>query len=183
MLHRMTSAEHGSDQKGAEIRRARPAQWVTYRQLRLTALADSPQAFSSTLAGEQVLAGELWRGRLDSATAASFLAWQDDRPVGMATGKIDDPDDEFAVPGAWQLVGMWVAPEARGTGVADGLVEQVAAHALSAGAASLVLWVTEINGRARAFYRRAGFGPTGARQLVRPDDPGHYEVQMIRQLG
>ncbi len=103
-------------------------------------------------------------------------------PAGTATGKVEDTGDEYAVPGAWQLVGMWVDPKARGTGVAGTLVETVAGHAAARGADALVLWVTEINDRARAFYRRLGFTPTGARQPVRPDEPGHIELQMIRPL-
>ena len=63
---------------------------------------------------------------------------------------------------------MWVAPARRGQGVADGLVEAVCEQARQAGAGTITLWVTEVNDRARAFYRRLGFAPTGARQLVRP---------------
>jgi len=76
---------------------------------------------------------------------------------------------------------MWVDPRARGLGVADVLVEAVAGHARAEGAASLVLWVTELNGRAGSFYERMGFVRTGARQPVRPDEPDHWEEQMIRR--
>lgn len=155
-----------------------------YREVRLAALAEAPYAFGSTLARELAFADEVWQQRLSSATAASFLAWQHEQPVGTATGKVDDPDDEFAVAGAWQLVGMWVDPRARGLGASDGLVHAVASHARAQGSAEwLVLWVTEVNGRARSFYQRLGFAPTGARQLVRPEEPDHWEEQLIRRLG
>ncbi|HUJ06587.1 MAG TPA: GNAT family N-acetyltransferase [Streptosporangiaceae bacterium] len=169
-------------QQAAEIRRAGPGEWRVYRELRLAALAEAPYAFSSTLERELAFDDELWQRRL-SSSAVSFLAWRGAEPVGMATGKIDDPGDEFAVAGAWQLVGMWVSPAARGLGVADGLVEAVARHARAAGAKTLVLWVTEVNGRAQALYRRLGFAPTGARQPVRPDEPASWEVQLLRPLG
>ncbi len=172
----------GGEQTAAQIRRAGPHEWRAYRELRLAALAEAPYAFGSTLERELGFDDERWQRRL-SSSAASFLAWRGTVPVGMATGTIDDPDDEFAVAGAWQLVGMWVSPAARGLGVADDLVEAVAGHARAAGAETLVLWVTEVNGRAQAFYRRLGFAPTGARQLVRPDEPGHWEVQLLRPLG
>jgi len=165
---------------GVVIRRADPDQWPTYRQVRLAALAEAPYAFGSTLDREQAIDEQRWRSRL--AHAATFLAWRDGQPVGTATGKVDDPDDEYAVPGAWQLVGMWVQPRHRGVGVADQLVAAVADQASSEGATQLVLWVTEVNHRARDFYRRIGFRATGARQLVRPDEPGHWEEQLIRAL-
>jgi ribosomal protein S18 acetylase RimI-like enzyme len=164
------------------VRRLTPDDWEVSRHLRLIALAEAPYAFMSTLAREQALAEQVWRQRLSSPVAATFLAWVNGKPAGMATGKLDDPDDEFAVPGAWQLVGMWVEPGVRGTGVADALVDQVAAHARDRDADTLVLWVTEVNDRARAFYRRLGFTPTGARQPVRPDEPDHMELQMSKQL-
>ncbi|MGI9009358.1 MAG: GNAT family N-acetyltransferase [Streptosporangiaceae bacterium] len=164
------------------VRQLTPADWAVSRQVRLTALAEAPYAFMSTLAREQAFDELAWQQRLASPAAATFLAWVGDEPAGTATSKIDDPGDEFAVPGAWQLVGMWVDPKARGTGVAGTLVEAVAGHAAGQGAHALVLWVTEVNDRAMAFYRRLGFALTGARQPVRPDEPDHLELQMVRPL-
>jgi ribosomal protein S18 acetylase RimI-like enzyme len=166
----------------AEIRRVQPEEWQVYRHVRLAALAEAPYAFMSTLEREQSFAEETWRQRLGSPAAATFIAWRGGEPAGTATGKIDDPSDEHAVADAWQLVGMWVDPNVRGTGVANQLVESVAEHAKAEGAASLVLWVTEINDRARGFYQKLGFVPTGARQPVRPQEPEHWEEQMIRRL-
>jgi len=177
----MTADQDAAGQ--AAVRRATPEQWAVYREIRLAALAEAPYAFSSTLDRERAFGDALWQQRLASAAAASFLAWRGAEPVGMATGKIEDPDDEFAIAGAWQLVGMWVRPAVRGLGVAGSLVEAVARHAEANSAVSLVLWVTEMNGRARSFYRRIGFAPTGARQPVRPDEPDHWEVQLVRSLG
>jgi len=164
-----------------EITRVGPEDWQVYRRVRLASLADAPYAFMSTLEREREFADDVWRQRLRSAAAATFLAWQGGEPVGTATGKAENPDHEHAVPGAWQLVGMWVDPAARGLGVADALVEAVADHARAQGAEAVVLWVTEVNDRARSFYTRMGFDQTGVRQVVRPDEPDHWEQQMIRR--
>lgn len=178
----MTAGEAKRAPARAVIRRLGPDDWEVSRHVRLAALADAPYAFASTLERERGFGEQVWRQRLGSPSAATFLAWVDGEPAGTATGKVDDPGDEFAVPGAWQLVGMWVDPAARGLGVAGLLVSTVAEHARTEGAASLILWVTLVNDRARAFYRRMGFERTGARQPVRPDEPDHTEEQMIRQL-
>jgi ribosomal protein S18 acetylase RimI-like enzyme len=77
---------------------------------------------------------------------------------------------------------MWVAPGCRGQGLADRLVEAVREQALQAGARTVTLWVTEVNDRARAFYRRLGFAPTGGRQLVRPEEPDHWEEELALRL-
>ena len=165
-----------------QVRRLGPDDWEISRAVRLTALAEAPYAFMSTLAREQQFDEQVWRGRLSSPAAATFVAWVDGQPAGTATGKIDDPDDEFTFPGSWQLVGMWVDPRARGTGVADRLIETVAGHARDQDATAVTLWVTEVNARARVFYQRMGFTPTGARQPVREDEPDHWEEQMIRRF-
>jgi GNAT superfamily N-acetyltransferase len=160
-----------------------PDDWEISRQVRLTALAEAPYAFMSTLAREQRFDEQVWRQRLGSPAAATFLAWVDGEPAGTAAGKIDDPADEFTVPGSWQIVGMWVDPRARGTGVADQLIDHVTSHAREHGATAATLWVTEGNARARAFYQRMGFVPTGARQPVREEEPDLWEEQMIRHFG
>jgi len=178
----MPSDQAASATKRTVVRRIGPQDWKLSRQVRLTALAEAPYAFMSTLAREQAFDEQVWRQRLGSPSAATFLAWVDGVPVGTATGKIDDADDDFTVAGSWQLVGMWVEPDARGSGVAGQLIEAVSEHARDHGASCLTLWVTEINRRAIVFYQRIGFVPTGARQPVREDEPDHWEAQMIRHF-
>jgi len=159
---------------GSEIRRLVAADWAVLRQVRLAALADTPYAFSSTLERELSLDERQWRAWI--ASAAYFMAWRDGQPAGLAAGLPGAGD-------AWRLVSMWVSPQARGSGIADGLVQAVCACAQASGAALISLWVTDVNARAWAFYRRMGFASTGARQLVRPQEPDHWEEQVARQLG
>jgi GNAT superfamily N-acetyltransferase len=157
-----------------ELRRLEEGDWAALRAARLSALADAPYAFGSTLAREQEFGADVWRARTHSG--AIFAAWSDEVIVGLATALLE-PDE----PG-WELVGMWVSAAWRGSGVAGRLVGAVCEHARAAGADWIALWVTEANPRARAFYTRLGFEPTGARQLVRPDEPGRWELEMSRRL-
>jgi ribosomal protein S18 acetylase RimI-like enzyme len=102
---------------------------------------------------------------------------------GPATPGVDlDGDRPRTGPPEWHLVGMWVAPDYRGQRVADMLVEAVCNRARQASAGAVMLWVTEINGRAIALYRRHGFSPTGVRELVRPEEPDHWELQLECRL-
>lgn len=155
-----------------EVRRLAADDWAELRDARLEALADAPYAFQSTLAREQQFTEQTWRDRASSAS--TFAAWDGDAIVGLATG-IDQGGD-------WHLVGMWVSPKLRGPGVAGRLVSAVCGLAPQSGATSVTLWVTEENARARAFYRRLGFVPTGNRQLVWPEDPDRWEEELVLQL-
>jgi ribosomal protein S18 acetylase RimI-like enzyme len=152
------------------VRRLTSDDWAQLRAARLAALAEAPYAFFSTLAQEEQFAEETWRERAGRGT--TFAAWDGDAIVGLATG-LDRGAD------GWHLVGMWVSPKLRGSGVADRLVGAVCDAARQSGATSVTLWVTEVNGRARAFYRRLGFVPTGDRQVVRPEEPDHWEERLI----
>jgi ribosomal protein S18 acetylase RimI-like enzyme len=155
-----------------EVRLLAADDWIELRDARLAALAEAPYAFSSTVAREQEFAESTWRERAGSGRM--FAAWDGGTIVGLATGLPED--------GQWQLVGMWVSPKVRGTGIADRLVAAVCELARQSGFTSVTLWVTEVNDRARAFYRRIGFAPTGGRQLVRPDEPGLWEEELVRRI-
>jgi ribosomal protein S18 acetylase RimI-like enzyme len=107
--------------------------------------------------------------------------------VGLAAGFAEPSGDQAAdgqagQPGAgpgrgWHLVSMWVSPQARGSGAAEQLVQAVCAAARADGATRIRLWVTDANPRAQAFYQRLGFCRTGARGVVRPEEPDHWEEE------
>jgi ribosomal protein S18 acetylase RimI-like enzyme len=158
----------------AAIRQLGPADWAQLRETRLAALAEAPYAFASTLAREEGFTEETWRSR--TQTSAVFAAWTGPAIAGTASVLILED-------GGWHIVGMWVSPALRGGGVAHQLLAAACDYARGQGAGSITLWVTEVNERARAFYRRFGFAPTGGRQLVRPEDPDHWEEELAMALG
>lgn len=162
---------------GVRVRQATSADWAALRRTRLAALADSPDAFASTLARESRLTEADWRDW--ASTAAWFLAWPDrGNPVGLVATR-PSPDAAPASAAPWMLLSMWVAPAARGSGAAGLLVAAGAGHARAAGADRLTLWVAAGNARARAFYLRMGFAPTGARQsFQREGGPAFDEEEM-----
>jgi ribosomal protein S18 acetylase RimI-like enzyme len=193
------------------IRRAVPEDWAALRSVRLAALAEAPYAFGSTLDGEIGRPEQFWRARIAASPqfiawadgepvgiAAGFAerASNDDgstsstSSAGGAGGYGDSADESGhgershgdGASGSWHLVSMWVSPAARGRGVADDLVAAVCGCARADGAKRLTLWVTDVNARAQAFYQRLGFRSTGRRQLVRPDEPDHWEQEQVLDL-
>jgi GNAT superfamily N-acetyltransferase len=140
-----------------DIRRVAPAEWRTLRRVRLAAMEDAPYAFGSTYEREVEFTELEWLGRIKRS--AYFAAWAVDVPVGLvgAFSPTDRPDVR-------EVVSMWVEPEMRGGKLADQLLSTALEWARDDGAVAAVLWVAEGNERARRFFIRYGFEPTGQRQ-------------------
>jgi ribosomal protein S18 acetylase RimI-like enzyme len=140
--------------------------WQDWRELRLRALAEDPDAFGSTLSD---WSGPLdtearWRGRLHDV-AHNVLAELDGEPVGMVSAT--EPSGGIA-----ELISMWVAPSARGHGAGDALMQDVARWAHGQQATMLLLDVREANDAAIGLYVRHGFtdvGPTPAEPGAPPE--------------
>jgi ribosomal protein S18 acetylase RimI-like enzyme len=145
-----------------QVRRLEPAEWETFRAIRLRALADAPDAFGSTLAEEAALADDEWRARAVKPDRVTFVVDGPDGPIAMAMGG-PAPD----ISGAAGLYGMWVDPTARRGGLGAALVDAVKAWAIERGYALLGLGVTTTNEPAIALYRRLGFADTGDRHPLR----------------
>lgn len=146
------------------MRALAPDDWPIWRRLRLTALAEAPDAFGSRLADWQGNGDrpERWRARLAVAGSYHTVAEFDGEPVGMASGMPTGTD------GVVELVSMWVAPSARGQGVAGRLVEDVERWARDLPATELRLAVAEGNQAAASLYRRHDFRFTGETEVM-PD--------------
>jgi len=185
------STPPGTAPAGAEravVRTLRPAEWELYREVRLRALADAPEAFGSTWERESAFPESRWRQRLEQRTTFLAVDLSVEPSVGLSVGAADGvgaplglaglvPDEED--PEAAELVSMWVAPEARGRGVAELLIEAAWRQCSREGLPRLSLWVVEGNTRAERLYSRLGFSRTGRRQPVREGDP-RQEIRMQR---
>ncbi len=151
-----------------ELRPLTPDDWSVWRSLRLAALAESPGAFGSRLSdwlgnGDRE---ERWRIRLSIPGSRNVVATLDGKPAGMASAVPTPPAPDVRAPpkvGDIELISMWVAPGARGHGVADLLIEGLVAWANNLGSPGILLSVRENNAPAIALYRRHGFDPAGER--------------------
>ena len=161
---------------GVRVEPVTGASWRAYRDVRQAALIDSPRAFWTTWAESAARTDEDWQAFVETGPVL-WLAWEGDRPVGtVGLWRAEDQPDEEA-----HLIGMWVAGAARGSGVAAALVEAAVARARAEGRTRLSLDVTLENPRARRFYLRCGFVPTGERATM-PWDPTCVEERMVRTL-
>ena len=139
--------------------------WELWRDLRLTALEDAPYAFGSTLARELSYVEENWRGYFPlGSQGANFVGHLDDVASGMCA--VIRPEPLGGVP---LLVAMWVAPEARGTGLAEALVRAAEKWCVEHDWSRLLLHVVDGNLPAERLYRRLGYLPTGWSEPLHSD--------------
>jgi len=148
--------------------------WRAFREVRLTALKDSPDAFASSYETEAEYDEQLWRARM--ARSERLLACDGDEPVGIVS--LGQAEEE----GVAELFGMWVQPERRGSGVAWRLTHAAAMHARASGRRAVKLWVSTDNGRAVAFFSSYGFRPTDQRRPM-TTDADVEELAMVAPLG
>jgi GNAT superfamily N-acetyltransferase len=149
------------------IRRLTSHEWPAYRALRLRSLADAPHAFCSSLATEEAWAHELWMARLTAAAVSRrdcpLIAEASGTMIGLVWAKCDAEDA-----GIVNLFQMWVAPEARGHGLAAALLDEAVAWARSIGARLVQLGVVSSNPAVIPLYLRKGFINAGEPEPIRP---------------
>ncbi len=157
-----------------------PENLSLYREVRLSALSDSPLAFGSTYTREASMTEQEWRARAErwnGPRSVAYLAVDGDSGCGIVAGAIDEEDPARA----W-LLSMWVRPNNRSAGVGRRLVEAVTNWAREYGLRDVALHVTSGNDQAAGFYERLGFVYTGRTEPY-PNDPNLHEREMVMELG
>ncbi len=157
----MTARTHGH----AVIRPFTADEWPVWREIRLRGTEDSPDASAETV--EELLEhdDEWWidlvTSTVDHPRGMLAGAFIDEAPVGMAYGRVDA---DLTTHG---LGGMWVAPEARGTGLGRALAEYVIDWGATHGVDRYELWVTDGNDSAEQLYLSLGYRRTNTTRPLR----------------
>ena len=142
-------------------------EWPVYRDLRLSALHESPDAYGSIYAAESAQTDEEWAERLARGVTSEgelpLIAEFDGEPSGLAWVRIEERAPESA-----HLYQMWVAPHCRRHGVGRALVDAATAWARAMGARQFELDVTCDNEVAIRLYEGAGFVVQGESRPLRP---------------
>ncbi len=125
-----------------------------FRAIRLRAFSDAPSAFGTRFEDAAKWPLEAWSRQLTGVVA--FVAVVGGSDVGVVRGVPDEEAEDSA-----RLNSLWVAPEARGTGVGESLIGVVVEWARAKGRVQLQLDVSDSNESAIALYTRRGFVPSG----------------------
>ncbi|MEV8391359.1 MULTISPECIES: GNAT family N-acetyltransferase [unclassified Streptomyces] len=160
------------------IRAVRPDEWAKAKEIRLSALQDpaAPVAFLETYEQALEQPDSFWQERTANSLsrhgvrAGQFIA---EAPDGTWSGTVTMLIEEAggtdflgatSARAQGHLVGVFVRPEQRGTGLLGALVDAALDWAWSLEEPRLArvrLHVHEGNPRAQAAYRKLGFVPTG----------------------
>ncbi|MEU8521807.1 GNAT family N-acetyltransferase [Streptomyces sp. NBC_01216] len=178
------------------IRTIRADEWEKAREIRLAALRDpvAPIAFLDTYEAAAGRPEAHWRERTEDASenGAHVRQFVGETPdcgwAGTITVLVERPADdvrfgEAAKAAQTHIVGVYVRPAARGSGLIEELFRAGVEWSWSLPDPVIErvrLYVHQENARAAAFYRRFGFTATGARVAVPGDDTAQeleYELR------
>lgn len=146
-----------------QIRPLAPSDAPAFRDLRLRALREHPQAFTSSHDEDQQLPLAATGQRLQPGQALRFWGAFDGDALRGMVGLEREQRAKNRHKAC--VVGMYVAPEAAGRGIGAALIDRLLSEARASRIELLVLTVTEGNDAATALYERAGFHSFG----VEPD--------------
>lgn len=133
-----------------DIRLTQTTDWMHLKRVRLAALLDTPTAFGVSYSTAANYSDEQWKERASSTRTEFWLAFKDHTPVGMIGAAVSGTH-------RYNLIGMWIEPSARGSGVASRLVDAVKRRAIEKGHDRVFLDVSPDNTRAAHFYLKQGF--------------------------
>jgi GNAT superfamily N-acetyltransferase len=157
------------------LRTGNDRDWPAVGDLHHRSRADAYRGFLSARAlayGSGSAMGEYWaeRGKWEADTHRLTVAERDGRIIGFTYLGPSEQD------GVGELCAIHVDPAELGTGVGRELMRD-ALTKLAALGDRAVLWVLDGNDRARRFYEKGGWSPTG---VVRDDAIGGEPTRQVR---
>lgn len=160
------------------VRPVNPAEWRTYRDLRLRALLESPQAFGSTHEMEATRADAVWADRIAEATSSDtdrvFFALDDGVACGLIWCRL-----AHEAPTEAHCYQMWVAPASRGKGAGRALLQAAVSWAECRGVGRVLLGVTAADTPAMRLYLASGFRPVGGLEPLREHSPLRVRTMVL----
>lgn len=162
------------------IRRLAPGDASAYRTLRLRALREFPQAFTSSYAEDEKLPVEASAKRLSSDHRKFWGAFDGDELCGMVGLERETRAKNRHKA---KVVGMYVAQEQTGRGIGGSLMRALIDDARWCGLELLVLTVTEGEGSALRLYERSGFRSFGTEpRAIKVDGRAYAKTHMYLEL-
>ncbi len=149
-----------------------------YRQLRLEALEQYPEAFASSYEEEQAWPIERFSNRLNTSDKFTLGAWLDQTLIGSVTLI---PEQRTKLKHRANIVAMYVRPEHRSSGIGRQLMQQAIELARELGhIEQIYLSVMAHNEPAKRLYMALGFEAYGKDwRALKIGDAYHDEELMV----
>ncbi len=162
-----------------EIVRLKPEEWKQYRDLRLRALKEEPQAYCSTYEKNAKRPDEFWQQRIED-TINKDIQWLifaklNDALVGMVGAFAEEQPDTAHV------IAVYVSPEARGKGISKMLMKELLTRIKTNNNIKKI--IVDVNSEQEAalnLYKNSGFQIIKQYRMILGDGKEHdvYQLQM-----
>jgi len=168
-----------------EIVKLNTKDWPIYKQIRLEALKNEPQAFSTTYADMLARPDDFWIGRVMAAESEDkdwllLLAKIDGQAIGMIGAYCENGWGKHDTA---YIVGVYVNRAYRGLGVGKKLLEAMLAKLKRIpNLATVRLSVNSIQAPAVGLYESCGFRATGQEESQAGDSKTYTEVHYQRPV-
>ncbi len=147
-----------------QIRAAEPSDLSAFKELRLQALRDHPEAFSADYQLHERANDEFWNRYFDfNDDATIYLALDEQRLIGMTGVRLEYSPKTRHSAFIW---GVYVQPQWRGRRIAEALINACLEWALARGALIAKLGVATTNASAIRCYERCGFTTYGREPMA-----------------
>lgn len=181
--------------QGHVVRSIRAEEWAAVKELRLLALRDPVASIAYLETYEEAVErpDSFWQERAARSGGAAvgvrqFVAegadgvWGGTLTVLMEEAGTKDWAGFPVERRQGHVVGVYVRPEHRGSGLAEALFAAGVRWAWESGAERVRLIVHEDNGRAQGFYRKVGFVPSGV-TVPLADGDEECELEFVLEKG
>lgn len=138
------------------VRRLGPGDGPIFGRIRLQSLREAPTSFAAEASDYEDATDADWERAL--AARIAFVALDDATPVGLAALV---PMKMSRMAHRATIINVFVAPAARGRGIAHALLDALEEHARSLGIVQLELAVNAENAPGLAFYAARGYARIG----------------------
>jgi ribosomal protein S18 acetylase RimI-like enzyme len=143
------------------IRLLKPTDAKQYFELRLEALKENPEAFSTSYIEviNKPNPVQQYESSFGQANHYNFGAFENDKLIGMVTLL---PESKEKLKHKANIVAMYVTPSQRGKGIGNALLDKAIKQAYQLeGVIKINLGVVSINYGAKALYKKFGFESYG----------------------
>jgi ribosomal protein S18 acetylase RimI-like enzyme len=155
--------------------------WQDYRDLRLAALRESPQAFGSKYEEQVDKPDEYWKSRLEEAAKGTsrwlLFARQGHKLIGMI-GAFRDENNGLEA----EIISMYVIPDARGKGIASLMMRGILMVLKDNGICVVRLGVNLDQPAAVHIYQKFGFEIKSVEQGLMGDGLEYDVARMEKQI-